>query len=74
MYLLQSPASTHSLSSEIHWLMITRWSDWLQGSLWHQKHKRFHTCFWRLSLVHCCFKEKILSNAVDLWIYTWLVL
>jgi len=38
-----SPASTHSLSSEIHWLTITRWSDWLQGRLWCQKHQRFQT-------------------------------
>jgi len=28
-----SPASTYSLSSEIHWLTITHWSDWLQVCL-----------------------------------------
>jgi len=41
-----SPASTHSLNSEIHWLMITRWSDWLQGCLWCQKTSDFKPCFW----------------------------
>jgi len=25
------------------------------------------------TLVHCSFKEKILSNGVDSWIYTWFV-
>jgi len=34
MNMQMSPVSTHSLSSEFHWLMITHWSDWLQGSLW----------------------------------------
>jgi len=67
MNMQMSPASTHSLSSEIHSLTITRWSDWLQGSLLRQKQ-----CFWDFeSLVHCSFKKKILSNGVDWWIYTW---
>jgi len=34
---LAPPPLTHT-SSEIHSLTITRWPDWLQGSLWHQKH------------------------------------
>jgi len=42
-----SPASTHSLSSEIHWLAITHWSDWLQGRVWRQNNTSdFKLCFW----------------------------
>jgi len=52
MNMQMSPASTHS---EIHWLTITRWSDWLQGCVWRQKHQWFHTMCLRLSLVHCSF-------------------
>jgi len=58
MNMQMSPAPTHSLSSEIHWLAITRWSDWLQGSVWRQKHQRFQTVFLRLSLVHCSFSQQ----------------
>jgi len=50
MNMQMSPASTHSLT-------ITCWSDWLQGGLWRQKHQRFHNVF----LVHCSFKEEMLS-------------
>jgi len=37
-----------------HSLTITRWSDW------------FTPCFWDLSLVHCSFKEEILTNSHNL--------
>jgi len=33
----------------------------------------FKPAFLRLSLVHCSFKGKILSNGVDLLICTWFV-
>jgi len=35
---------------------------------------RWWTTILRLALVHCSFKENILSNGVNLWICTWFVL
>jgi len=39
-----------------------------QGSLCCQEHQRFQTVFF--FLVHCSFKEQILSHGADLWMCT----
>jgi len=38
MNMQMSPAPTH-------WFTVTRWSDWLRGRLWRQKHQRFQAVF-----------------------------
>jgi len=40
---ISPPPLTHT-RSEIHSMTITSWPDWLQGSVWRQKH--FKSCFW----------------------------
>jgi len=72
MNIQTSPASTHSQQLRDP-LVDNHTSDWLQGSLWRQKHQRFQTSFLGLSLAHCRFKEKKLSNGECLWIYKWFV-
>jgi len=44
MNMQMTPASTHSLSSEIH-LLITNWSNWLQGCDI-RNISDFKLCFW----------------------------
>jgi len=68
MNMQMSPASTHSLRDPLvdHTVCDVRNTSDTSD---------FKPCFWDcLCLFHCSFKEEILSNAVDLWTYTWCVL